>query len=900
MITSDVFTPVSTYRVQFNSEFTFKDLENNLEYLHELGITTIYASPVFEAAPGSMHGYDVTDPHKVNPAIGTLEQWRVLCQKLQALGMSWIQDIVPNHMALDPANHRLMDVLERGPLSPYYHYFDIDWEYPDPAIRGKLMLPFLGKPLKECLAAEEIKLFPSAEGWLLGTDYLRFPLSARSYDILMAALQPGEGDIKQLLCGLKKSVMKHYVLEEWQQRKKDLFKAVDEAPLQELAQRVNHDRRLLKALLDNQYYTFHHWRDAETRINYRRFFTVNGLICLRMEDEKVFNEYHTFLHQLYKEGLIQGLRIDHIDGLCAPGTYIKRLRGLFGNECYIIAEKILAGNETMPRDWELQGSTGYEFLGDVNQLLTDQLGMEMIARFYRSQFPDLAKYERLAVSKKRLILSTQMAGEWENLVNFAYQLELIPPVLDREDVKEALGLFMVHLPVYRIYLEHKPLSTRDLSLLEYAVHGAYRTDPALTKVFEIIRSWWMQNKHNTSVLRFLQRVMQFTGPLTAKGVEDTLFYVYNALVSHNEVGDAPEGCRCSLALFHERAVNKHRHRPLSLNTTATHDTKRGEDARIRLNALTLHPHQWIHQVQHWHAMNKVHRTDIGEITAPDMNDEYFIYQSIIAGFPADGVITESFVKRLSDYFIKVVREAKVHSNWSEPDEAYEKACLHFIEQLFAENSPFTAGVYAFFEKVGMHAAIYSLTHTLVKITAPGVPDIYQGCELWDLSFVDPDNRRQVDYGLRKHQLSVLKEAEKMGKPQLLSLLKERRMEGLEKMYVTWKALQLRREYAELFAKGEYIPIYGDNGHAVIAYARRYKDQWCVVVAPLLAACRHGEDEVRLRIALPEGAPMKWKNIFTSEEITVKEGKLPSDILDSFPVALLLSGPPLRHCEEPRD
>jgi (1->4)-alpha-D-glucan 1-alpha-D-glucosylmutase len=885
---SDVFTPVSTYRVQFNQEFTFKDLENNLDYLHDLGITTIYASPVFEATPGSTHGYDITDPHKINPAIGTLEQWRSLQQKLQALGMSWIQDVVPNHMALHPGNRRLMDVLERGPLSPYYHYFDIDWEYPDPAIRGKLMLPFLDKPLQDCLAAKEIKLAPSPEGWVLGKDGMQFPLSVRSYDILMSALHPDEGDIKQLLCGMKKGVMKYYALDEWRERKAALFNEANEQRLLQLAHRVNRDKGLLTALLENQYYTFYYWREAETRINYRRFFTVNGLICLRMEDDKVFEEYHTFLYQLYSEGLIQGLRIDHIDGLYGPGTYIKRLRALFGDSCYIIAEKILAGNETLPREWELQGSTGYEFLGDVNQLLTDQLGLEMIARFYRAQFPDLARYERLAVSKKLLILSTQMAGEWDNLVHYAYQLGLVPPALHKEHFKEALGLFMAHLPVYRIYLEHKPLTTRDLSLLEYAVNGAYRTEPGLTKVFEMIRSWWLQGKHNTAVLRFLQRVMQFTGPLTAKGVEDTVFYVYNALVSHNEVGDAPEGSRCSLALFHERAVNRYRFRPLSLNTTATHDTKRGEDARIRLNALTLHPHQWIHQVQHWHAMNRAHCRCIGELTAPDMNDEYFIYQSIIAGFPADGVITRSFIERLSDYFIKVVREAKVHSNWSEPNEAYEKACLHFIESLFAEGSPFPPSLQLFFEKVGRRAAVYSLTQTLLKITAPGVPDIYQGCELWDLSFVDPDNRRPVDYGLRRHQLSILQEYEEKGMPELLSFLQQHRLEGLEKLYVTWKALHARRDWPDLFTKGQYVPIYSDHTHAIIAYARSYEDQWCLVVAPLLAASRHDKEGSHHRIALPAGAPAEWRNIFTGEEITIRDGKLSLNILKKFPVALLVN------------
>ncbi|HEY0611478.1 MAG TPA: hypothetical protein VGD35_17525 [Chitinophaga sp.] len=287
-------------------------------------------------------------------------------------------------------------------------------------------------------------------------------------------------------------------------------------------------------------------------------------------------------------------------------------------------------------------------------------------------------------------------------------------------------------------------------------------------------------------------------------------------------------------------------------------------------------------------MNEAHIRSIGELSAPDMNDEYFIYQAIIAGFPTDGVITESFIKRLSDYCIKVVREAKVHSNWSSPNEEYENACLHFISQLFAENNPFPCSVYACFEKVAMPAAVYSLTQTLVKITAPGIPDIYQGCELWDLSFVDPDNRRPVDYGLRRHQLSVLKEEEKKGVPQLLSFLEERRLEGLEKLYVTWKALQLRREYPALFTKGEYIPIYSDNAHAVIAYARRYDDQWCLVVAPLMAACRHGEEEVRSRIALPGGAPLEWRNVFTDEAITVEEGKLPVSILDRFPVALLMN------------
>ncbi len=372
------------------------------------------------------------------------------------------------------------------------------------------------------------------------------------------------------------------------------------------------------------------------------------------------------------------------------------------------------------------------------------------------------------------------------------------------------------------------------------------------------------------------------------GVEDTVFYVYNALISHNEVGDAPEGCRCSLALFHERALSRFRFHPLSLNATATHDTKRGEDARIRLNALTLCPHQWIHQVQHWHAMNREHAGQAGEQPAPDMNDEYYIYQSIIGAFPVDGVITDAFVQRLSDYIIKVLREAKVHSNWSAPGEAYENACLHFIRQLFAAHSPFTESVRGFCEKLNEQAAIYSLSQTLVKITAPGIPDIYQGCELWDLSFVDPDNRRPVDYTLRKEQLSRLQQLEKEGMPQLMAYLQEHRPGGLEKLYVTWKALQARRGLATLFLKGAYVPVYSDNGHGIIAYVRRYEDRWCLIVAPLPAASHAGKEEKRRQLALPADAPLKWKHVFTDETITAPDGKLSLEILEQFPVAFLVN------------
>ncbi len=752
----DVFAPVATYRLQFNADFTFSHLEEQLDYLHELGITTIYASPVFDAAPGSTHGYDITNPHLINPAIGSIDGLRSLHRRLQSLGMNWVQDIVPNHMALHPANTRLMDVLERGPLSPYYHYFDIDWNHPDPALTGKLMLPFLGQPLEDSLKAGDIKLAFSPEGWAIQCNTLLFPLSTPAYELILQLLPHEAEERLEWLQELQHELDIPQPMAVWQRKKAAAMAAAKEGFWQELTEKINGDITLLTSLLERQYYTFAHWRDAETRINYRRFFTVNGLIALRMEDPAVFDEYHSFLHELYKEGLIQGLRVDHIDGLQDPGAYIERLRELMGAECYIIAEKILAGNETLPREWPMQGSTGYEFLGDVSQLLTDQQGLETISRFYRSQFPELAKYDRLVISKKKLILETQMKGEWDNLVRYCYELGLADRKVPYEELQQALGLFMIHMPVYRIYPVRWPLSIRSISLLEYALDGAIRCNPSLTRIFDIIRSWWEQEKKSEAGLRFLQRVMQFTGPLTAKGVEDTTFYVYNALLSHNEVGDAPEGCKCSLDRFHEHAAHKQRFHPLSLCTTATHDTKRGEDGRIRLNVLTLSPNQWIQQVQHWHCINK----PFSEQAAPDMNDEYFIYQSVIAGFPADGVVTNEFIERLSAYMVKVLREAKVHSNWSSPNEEYEKGCMQFIERLFAADHPFEDSIGAYVEKINRQACVYSLTQTLIKITAPGIPDTYQGCELWDLSFVDPDNRRPVDYQLRKQYLRKLQQLEK--------------------------------------------------------------------------------------------------------------------------------------------
>ncbi|SEW44057.1 malto-oligosyltrehalose synthase [Chitinophaga arvensicola] len=872
---TDTNLPLTTYRIQFNETFTFRHLEEILDYLQQLGITTIYASPIFDAVPGSMHGYDGINPHRINPAIGTLEDLRRISASLQQRGMSWVQDIVPNHMALHPGNAWLMDALERGPVSPWYHFFDIDWEHHDPRLHGRLMIPFLGQPLTEAIAAKQIRLAVSENGFVIDAAGMSFPLSAPAYDILLDAFEELQPEIKALLQQLKHDIHLHLPAAEWQQRKQALF--AGHTPDDFLAQ-VNHHEALLHLLLEHQFYLLTYWRETEQQLNYRRFFTVNGLITLRMEDKAVFDTWHRFLLELYGEGLIQGWRIDHIDGLLEPAMYIRRLREAFGEDCYIIAEKILAEGESLPGDWKLNGTTGYEFLADVNHLLTNTLGEEKISRFYRGQFPELAKYGQLVQQKKTMILQTQLGAEWDNLVWLLFQYQLAPRQTDRQKLKAALGLWMVCMPVYRIYPESWPLPPGDVSVLETALALAADHAPALSEEFRLLHTWWQEDYERPSVaLKFLKRMMQFTGPLMAKGVEDTVFYVYNALLSHNEVGDAPVGHHCSPAAFHERSIRRQQQFPGALNTTATHDTKRGEDARIRINMLTLLPDTWIQQLQQWHEMN----SSFGEAALPAKNDEFFIYQSIIGGYPENEDLSEDFIQRLSDFLIKALREAKERSNWAAPDEDYENTCLAFIQRLFDPSHTFIESIRAFMEKIHPRAAQYALSQQVLKITAPGVPDIYQGCELWDFSFVDPDNRRLVDYISRMNMLSLLQQQEQEDRVALFKLLTENRRLGWEKMFVVSKALAFRKANGALFQQGDYIALSGQQD-PLIAYARQYGNDQCIVLAAL-------PEEVVFEqryLLLDSAFQGQWQDIFTGESIGAVDGKLPLALLDRFPVALL--------------
>jgi len=879
--------PSSTYRVQLHKDFGLDKLEAIIDYLSELGITTIYASPITTAMPGSLHGYDVIDPHSINPEIGTIEQLKRISGKLKAKKMSWIQDIVPNHMAFSTYNLRLMDVLERGPSSEFFHYFDINWNHPDPQLRGKLMVPILESSIDDCIEKDKIKLSYSDEtGFTIDYEGNQFPLSACAYNFLTETCKVKNPAFLTELVMARQHSWRNSNYNEWTETKAACLSGFDENHelLGECLDLINDDKSLLKQLLDKQYFTLAGWQETNEKINYRRFFTVNNLICLSMEYEETFYDYHSFLLQLYKDGLIQGLRIDHIDGLNDPGEYLRRLRKLFGDDCYIVAEKILETNESLPSNWKLQGTSGYEFLSRVSQVLTDKSGGARMKKLYAEVLKEPCQYNDIVFNKKRLILLEYMQGELSNLVNFFLELGLNTSNLPVNRLKDAIALFMICLPVYRLYPENFPLSKEELKMVDTTINKALLHDNSLANELHQLRNIFeekaSENSRSQYKILFLKRLMQFTGPLTAKGVEDTSFYIYNPLISHCEVGDTPSFLGADIEEFHEQMRKRLQHNPTSMNCTATHDTKRGEDARMRINILSELPEEWNSNLQEWMKINHRFIKMLPGGESPTVNDQYFLYQSLLGGFPGNYQADDQYVERLSNYFIKVIREAKVRTNWNQPDADYENACISFIQSILDAKHSFLKTFIPFVKKINEYASLYSLNQALIKITAPGIPDIYQGCELWDLSYVDPDNRRPVDYTIRQELLAGLltkdPELDKEILPEAsrhrLDYLAQHREQGLEKLYVTYHALHARKSNPDLFIKGEYIPIDATEPKSVLAFARAYQKNWLITIAPLNTV-KYNLDWSKIELILPHDAPGSFMNLLTGTRVEAKNGRI---------------------------
>ncbi len=880
--------PSSTYRIQFNRNFTFNHLYEILDYLADMGITTIYASPVLQAAKGSEHGYDGIDVSRINEELGTLEDMQRLAAGLKRHGIGWIQDIVPNHLAFDTNGTWLRDVLERGMNSSYATYFDIDWDHP--FYNRKLMVPFLEAPVAECLKRDVLKVRFCKDGFYLAYHDTLYPISLETYPLLISGCLNDEfNHVNAILNGLVSNNGISY--EQHCGMKTELMEQLNDpavaSNIHAKVEQINADNEMLLHIINTQHYVLAHHMDSNTQINYRRFFNVNSLICLRMEDENVFNDYHRLIHQLYEAGGIQGLRIDHVDGLRNPVEYVSRLRALFGPDCYIIVEKILDDKEELP-EMEIQGTSGYEFLSYINQVITDNKGSEKLLDIYRSYVPEFTDYDKMVFEKKLSFLEPYLNGEWDNLLRLLLSLNLIEDEeIKMPALKKALGVFMAAFPVYRAYVEKMPLDANDAELVAAGFEKAMQLYPDLKYELSVLESLFHEHEdqiRNENRLTFIQRLFQFTGPLAAKGVEDTTFYLYNPLISHNEVGDQPRVLGISVAQFHEKMKLRLKYNPYSFNCTSTHDTKRGEDARVRINLISELADEWKELVAKWQKMNEPYRQLVDGEKAPIVNDEYFLYQAIIGAFPEDLNVTREFIDRTKTYFIKVLRESKLMSDYIDPNEGYESASVAFIEHLLNAKDSFLPSLMPFVKKIIRFASTYTMVQVIIKSTAPGIPDIYRGCELWDLSYVDPDNRRYVDYDLRKELLQQMKQLED-DRDKLLSYVNENFEVGTQKMFVTREILRYRRDNSELFIHGEYIPIdaIGSERRA-IAYMRKHNDKYVLVVLPLNIVNDTGHE---LSFTLPEGAPRNWTNLFTREKISGDKIDVHA-LYKKFPVAVLVT------------
>jgi len=902
--------PVTTYRFQFHKEFTFVDFEQVIPYLQKLGVSTVYASPIFEATPGSTHGYDGVNPHRINPEIGTEEQLREYTRLLKESGINWLQDIVPNHMAFHPHNPWLMDVLEKGPQSEYAKFFDIAWN--NQLLHGRIMVPFLGSTLEEVVKNGELKVAYDETQQRLVLKYYdsAYPLGFHSYENILRAGQPSQAIQQALqtldsLHGVEDAAAYSIGFHDFLKSLAGLMKneAVKTSVEKSLAE-INNNPERLQQIADEQSYRLCSWQETDYQINYRRFFTVNGLLCLNIQDPEVFRTYHEYIKALQAEGVFQGVRIDHIDGLFNPSDYLDDLRYLMGEETYIVVEKILEPGEDIPHTWPIQGATGYEFLAAVNNVFTDKKAEAAFTQFYHQLVGEGAEVQEQIYEKKAYILKEHMGGELNNLYSLFLELNLLDEnelsSVDPDVLKQAIGEFLVQCPVYRYYGNALPLDETEKTEVKKIFERIRNGKPELSAAADLLQSTLIDKAqngyidYNQRATRFYQRWMQFSGPLMAKGVEDTLMYTYNRFVGHNEVGDSPEAFGYNnLEEFHHAMWQRQKNWPLAINTTSTHDTKRGEDVRTRLNVLTDLPEEWLAKVQEWQKLS----ADLKQENQPDVNDEYFIYQTLLGAYPMPGQDKDNFGQRMEEYLQKALREAKVNSNWTTPNEAYEKATKDFATKLQDKSSLFWESFEPFYRKVADFGIVNSLAQVLLKFTCPGVPDTYQGTELWDFSLVDPDNRRDIDYEKRFRYLEELDEYDLNRYDRLWEELWQTRSDARIKLWLTRNLLIERRNNADLFAKGDYIPLMveGEYSEYILAFARKHLRTWYITVVPLHVAqlCREqGTDDILAidwkdtKIVLPKEAPADWTNMLLRTSGKYAHELYARELFSTVPLALL--------------
>jgi len=872
--------PASTYRLQFGPQFRFADAEAIVPYLSALGVDWLYASPYFRARPGSQHGYDVVDHNQLNPDVGDEREHRAMIDALHAHGMRHLLDFVPNHMGIGKNNPWWRDMLALGPLSTYATFFDIDWNARSIG-HGKVVLPVLGDHYGNVVERRELHV---AYDRLAGEFVLRyfdrdFPLAPATYARVLerAAASSANGasaDMRELAAAFgalrgrprerrRQAALRERIAEQRhalaeRMTSDDAFaRAVDTA-----CERFADDPDRLDALVRAQHYRPAFWRVASDEINYRRFFDVNDLAGLRVEDAEVLARTHELVFAMIADGRVDGLRIDHVDGLANPGGYVNLLvdrAHALGQPLYLVVEKILLGEERLRANWHIDGTTGYDYMNLVLGLFVDPQAERGFDRLYTRATGRTASFADEAYEAKRRIMRADLASELSVLADALTRIA----ATDRRSndftmlaIRRALIEVISAFPVYRTYVVEDAIDDDDRRIIAGAIGQAQaRTempDPALFAFLADALAAQLaltpgSRYDRTENLRFAMRFQQYTGPVTAKSLEDTAFYRYVRLVALNEVGGEPARFGRSVAEFHAANAERARTHPHAMLATATHDHKRGEDTRLRIAALSEFPGEWSRAIARWSRMNAAFRDASHDAPAPV--DELLFYQTVVGTLPpaflgAEPIPEETraaYVDRMTAYAVKAAREAKRFTLWTDPNAAYEAALEQFVRSALGAETPFFRDVRALTAQLAPVAAVHGLAQVALKLTSPGVPDIYQGCELWDFSLVDPDNRRPVDYATRREMLAAFRAQTDLAA--LAAGLAETWPDGRVKLFLTWRLLQLRRERATTFGGDAYraLAVEGSTSEGVVAFAR----DDIIVAAPRLVRARLANGGIRL-------------------------------------------------------
>ncbi|MDP9185766.1 MAG: malto-oligosyltrehalose synthase [Verrucomicrobiota bacterium] len=939
--------PTCTYRLQFNRWFTFAQAREIVPYLQALGVTDVYASPYFQAGSNSLHGYDITDHNKLNAVIGSQADYDAWVTELHAHGMGQVLDFVPNHMGVaEPGNKWWADVLENGPSSMYAPYFDIDWRPLKSDLRDKVLLPILTDQYGRVLERGELQVRFEEGAFYLAYQNQKLPIAPGTYRFVLemalenlAEYKDEEfyGEFQSILTALEylprrtetdpekiaerareKEIVKRR-LERRCQEAPQVQRAIEKA-LAQINGRLGDPRSFdrLDELLNAQSYRLAFWRVAAEEINYRRFFDVNDLAAIRMELPEVFDAAHQLVVDLVRTGAVTGLRIDHPDGLYLPKEYLEALQRRCakvlgiplpkdGRAVYMIAEKILTGAEKLRPDWPLHGTTGYDFANQVAGVFVDASAEADMTRTFHRFIGHTVHFGHLVYAKKRLVMRLALANEVEVLGNMLDRLseknrwyrDFTFEALARA-VRETIACF----PVYRTYLAPgQPVSDEDRQVIERAIASAKRRNPATEEsIFNFLRDILLfrfpenldaqaREEHMHFVLKF----QQFTGPIMAKGLEDTVFYIYNRLAALNEVGGEPQQFGLSVEAFHERNLDRHRNWPATLLATSTHDTKRSEDVRARMVAISEIPELWRRSLQRWRTANRRWKKMVNEAEAPDPDEEYLLYQTLLGTWPiaANGApeqnVGAEYIQRIQAYMTKALNEAKLNTSWIQPNEEWLATTRDFVAKVLdpTPKNKFLPAFLPVAEETARLGAINSLAQTLLKLASPGVPDIYQGNETWDFSLVDPDNRRPVDYKRRAEMLSCL--STKSPEELLQSW-----PDGRIKVFLTQRALRFRNEHVELFRSGNYLPLRATGSFAdcCLCFARQLDQRSIIVIVPRLSS-RIGFPPIGERwrdtvVELPESLSLhRGREIFTGRELSIQNRQIRlADPMSILPFAII--------------